>query len=206
MLRPLLGLAVVLAFPGLALAGKFNEVLSIGDAAPAWENLPGVDDNEHSLADLADKDVVVVVFTCNTCPVAVEYEDRLIAFAQPYAAPDSRVAVVAINCNKVQDDLLPAMKVRAEAKQFPFAYLSDESQQIGRDFGAVYTPEFYVLNRDRQVVYMGAMDDDGDPAKATVDYVAAAVTAALEGSRPETTETRARGCRVRYKRMVEEDE
>src|SRR5687768_3607404 len=135
-------------------AGEYNEVLSIGDAAPPWEDLPGADDDVHSLADLADKDVVVVVFTCNSCPVAVEYEDRLVAFADEYAGQGSRVAVVAINCNKIDEDRLPAIKERRAAKGFHFLYLHDESQQIGRDYGAVFTPEFFVLNRDRQVVYM----------------------------------------------------
>lgn len=197
---------LTMAASGLLLAGEYNEVLGIGDEAPAWEDLPGADDEFHALADLADKDVVVVVFTCNSCPVAVEYEDRLKALADEYAAGEGRVAVVAINCNKIDEDRLPAIQERAAAKGFHFLYLHDESQQIGRDYGAVFTPEFFVLDRERKVVYMGAMDDHEDPAKATVNYVAEAVKAALDGTQPETSETLARGCRVRYRRIVEDDE
>lgn len=181
-------------------AGEFNEVLSIGDKAPSWKDLPGADDKQHSLADLDDKDVVVVVFTCNSCPVAQAYEDRIAAFADEHAAEGSRVELVAINCNKIDEDRLPAIKQRAAAKGFHFSYLHDESQQIGRDFGAGFTPEFFVLDRDRKVVYMGAMDDNRDAEKATINYVVDAVTATLAGKQPQVRETLARGCRVRYKK------
>ena len=77
---------------------------------PAWEELEGTDGKKHSLADLKDKDVVVVVFTCNSCPVAEGYEGRIIAFAEKYANPDARSALVAINVNTGKDDALPAMK------------------------------------------------------------------------------------------------
>ena len=183
-----------------ARAGQYNEVLNIGDKAPAWEKLPGTDGKEHSLADLKDKDAVVVVFTCNSCPYAVDYEDRIIAFAKEHAGPENPVAVVAINVNKVPADSPEKMKERAEAKGFPYPYLYDETQRIARDYGAVFTPEFFVLDKERHVVYMGAMDDNSDPEKATTNYVEAAVAAALKGEKPETAETVAVGCRVRYER------
>src|SRR5262245_10813369 len=87
-------------------AGKYNSVLNVGDAAPKWERLPGVDGKEHALADLADKKVVVVVFTCNSCPVASDYEDRILAFSKKYAGPSGSVGLVAINVNKVPEDSL----------------------------------------------------------------------------------------------------
>ncbi|HVX15788.1 MAG TPA: thioredoxin family protein [Pirellulales bacterium] len=183
-------------------AGEYNEVLSIGDKAPAWKDLPGADDKQHSLAELADKEVLVVVFTCNSCPVARAYEERIAEFAAKHAAEGSRVGLVAINCNKIDEDRVPAIKERVKAKGFHFPYLHDESQQIGRDFGAIFTPEFFVLDRDRKVVYMGAFDDDGDAAKAKTNYVTDAVTATLAGKEPKTRETLARGCRVRYKRVA----
>ena len=79
-------LALLLLAPTIAAAGEFNKVLSPGDDAPAWENLEGTDGKKHSLADLKDRDVVVVVFTCNSCAFATAYEDRLIAFAFIWAA------------------------------------------------------------------------------------------------------------------------
>src|SRR5947209_13636158 len=78
-------------------AGRYNDALNIGDSAPAWKDLPGVDGKKHALADLKDKDVVVVVFTCNSCPVAEGYEHRISAFAKKHCGPGGRVELVAIN-------------------------------------------------------------------------------------------------------------
>jgi peroxiredoxin len=195
-----LALLALILLGGVLPAGKYNDVLSPGDAAPAWADLPGVDGKKHSLADLKDKDVVVVVFTCCSCPAAEDYEDRIIAFAKKHAAADAKVAVVAISVNTGDEDGMPEMKERAAKKKFPFPYLHDESQKIGRAYGAEYTPEFFVLNKDRKVVYMGAMDDRDDPAKVKVKYVEEAVQAALKGEKPATAETVARGCRIPYPR------
>jgi peroxiredoxin len=106
--------------------------------------------------------------------------------------------VVAINVNTIPEDSLPKMKEHAQEKGFNFPYLFDESQKIARDFGATYTPEFFVLDKDRKVVYMGALDDRNDPAKATVHYLEAAVQAALKGEKPPYPETVARGCLIRF--------
>jgi len=188
---------------GLALtagnAQQFNKVLKVGDAAPTYANLQGTDDKTHSLNDLKSKDVIVIAITCNHCPVAVAYEDRLIEFAKKHASSaDSKVALVAINVNNSEQDKLPAMKVRAKEKGFNFPYLYDPSQKVGKDYGASVTPEFYVLGKDRKIVYMGALDDSNDATKAKVNYVEEAVKAALAGKAPETKETRARGCGVQY--------
>jgi peroxiredoxin len=181
-------------------AGKYNDVLDIGDEAPAWKGLEGVDGQRHSLSELAGKDVVVVVFTCNSCPVATDYEDRIIAFSKKYAQPSSKVGLVAINVNRIADDLLPKMKERAAARGFDFPYLYDETQQIGRAFGAAFTPEFFVLNRNRRVVYMGGMDDSSDAGAVKNNYLEPAVEAALAGRPAEVAEAPAIGCRVRYAR------
>ncbi len=198
MFRLILFLAAILLSTPRGDAGKYNQVLRIGDAAPAWSDLVGVDDQKHSLADLSDSKVVVVVFTCNSCPYAVDVEDRLLALHTKYA--DLGVALVAINVNKVQDDLLPAMKDKADEKGFRFPYLFDESQQIAKEYGAIYTPEFFVIDQQRKVLYMGAMDDSPDGRQVTNAYVQKAIEAALEGQQPEVTETPPIGCRVRYER------
>jgi peroxiredoxin len=179
-------------------AGQFNKVLSIGDSAPAWENLVGVDDREHSLSDLDEQSIVVVVFTCNSCPYAVDVEDRLVALHDKYSGRG--VALVAINVNRVEQDLLPAMKEKSEAKGFQFPYLFDPSQKIARDYGAIYTPEFYVLDQQRHVVYMGSMDDSPNGKEVTRRYVEDAIKGTLAGKQPEVRETVPIGCRVRYQR------
>jgi peroxiredoxin len=192
--------AIALLAGGAALAGKYNPKLSIGDVAPSFEGLKDADGKAHSLADFKDKDVVVLVFTCNTCPTAVDYEDRLIALGKKFAA-DSRCALVVINPNKVEGDLLPQLGEKAKAKKFNFPYIhDDDAQSTAKAFGATYTPEFFVLNKERKVVYMGAMDDKTKPDEVKVQYVVAAVDAALAGKMPEVTETVARGCTVRFAR------
>ena len=161
--------------------------------APAWENLEGTDGKKHSLADLKDRDVVVVVFTCNSCPVATAYEDRIMDFAGKYASkPDAKVAVVAINVNTGKDDALPAMTARAQKRKFNFTYLYDPSQQIARKYGALFTPEFFVLDKDRKVIY-SARWTTARPASRAI-YLDRAVS---PGEKPETAETAA-GCKIKF--------
>jgi len=194
-----LPLFAILSTPTIAAPGKFNKVLGLGDKAPAWENLDGTDGKKHSLADLKDKDVIIVVFTCNSCPVAAGYEDRIIAFAESYAKPDSKVGLVAINVNTGKDDALPAMKTRAEKKKFNFPYLFDPSQEIARKYGAMFTPEFFVLDKDRKVVYTGSMDDKAPPGEPKATYLEEAVKAALAGNPAVMGETSAAaGCKIRF--------
>src|SRR5205809_1143285 len=104
--------ALTILFTIQARAGTHNKQLSIGDRAPDWSGLVGTDGQKHALADLTDKDVVVICFTCNTCPYAVDCEDRLIALAKRFTPEGNRCALVAINANKVKEDLLPAMEER----------------------------------------------------------------------------------------------
>ena len=193
-----IGCLIVAAFA--VQAGEYNAVLSIGDAAPAWRDLPGTDGKAHSLAELDGKDVVVVAFLCCSCPAVADYEERLLAFANKHAKADSKVGIVAINVNTIEEDRLPQMIERAKEKKYAFPYLYDASQKIGKQFGASYTPEFFVLDKDRKVAYMGAFDDRDDPAKAKVHFVEDAVASLLSGAKVKTAETLGRGCRVRYNR------
>ncbi len=205
MLRSL-AVLLLLAAPLVAKPGKFNKVLAPGDAAPEWKDLTGTDGKKHAAADYKDKDVLVVVFTCNTCPVAENYEDRLIAFAKQFAGDTSKVGFVAINPNSGKGDTLDDMTKRAKKKEFPFAYVSDPTQEVTKKYGAVYTPEFFVLNKDRTVVYTGAMDDKAPPGEATVKHLEAAVTAVLAGKKVETTETSAAaGCKIKPKKTEDDD-
>jgi len=179
-------------------AGEFNEVLSIGDPAPAWKDLPGTDGKTHSLSDLKEIPVVVVIFTCASCPTAVDYEARISALKQQFAKES--VAIVPICVNQVKQDQLESLSERVKQQKLAFHFLHDESQQIAKDYGAVFTPEFFVLNKDREVVYMGALDDATDVALVKQAYVADAIQAALSGKDVSPAETIARGCRVRYAR------
>ena len=150
------------------------------------------------LNELKDKDVVVVVFTCNSCPIAEGYEDRVIAFDKKYCGPDGKVALVAICVNTIPEDRLPALPRGAKEKGFRFQYLHDPTQKIAKDYGAVYTPEFFVLDKNRKIAYIGAMDDRNLEGDAKQNYLEPAVAAALKGDKAEVAETRGRGCLIRF--------
>jgi peroxiredoxin len=196
--RILLPLALALFFSASAAhAGKFNKTLSIGDAAPTWSDLVGTDDKKHDLAEFKDAKVVVMIFTCNHCPVAQANEDRLIALQKKYEAQG--IKIIAIGCNNIDADKLPAMKQRAAEKGYNFAYLHDPSQAVGRAYGASVTPQAFVLSADRRIAYMGAIDDSPlDVDGINKAYLRDAIDALLSGKAPETTETRAKGCGIDY--------
>ncbi len=178
-------------------AGKYNEVLNIGDKAPAWEAMMGTDGKKHTMGEWKAKPYLVVVFTCNSCPCSRDYEDRIKALAEKYK---DKLAVVAINANLIKEDNLNAMKKRAEDRGYNFTYLQDETQKVAKAYGATYTPEFFLLNSDRKVIYMGALDDKDDPDKVTTRFLEDALNAVESGKTPGRAETLARGCMVRYKK------
>lgn len=202
MIRAVVFAMAIVLFGRSAVAGEYNAKLSVGDAAPAWTGLPGVDGKEHSLADLKDKEVIVVVFTCNHCPVAIDYQDRVIEFSKKHASAESKVALVAINVSTLEADKLPKMKERASKKGFNFPYVYDASQKMGRLYGASVTPEFFIIDKDRKIAYMGAMDDNWQPEKVKVHHLEDAVAALLKGEKPAKAETRARGCVLKYEKVA----
>lgn len=196
--RGMIGAALVVAIAApLALAGKHNTKLDIGDKAPKIASLPGTDGEKHSLADYADKKAMVVVFTCNSCPVAQSYLGRFNKFVTKYA--DKPVGFLAVSVNQGKLDNLAAMKTFAKKHDVKFTYAWDKSQETGAAYGATVTPHVFVLNQDREVVYMGAWDDNWRNSKEVEDaYALEAVEAVLAGKTPETTETLQRGCGIVY--------
>lgn len=190
--------AAAASAPGVALAGEFNPVLSIGDAAPAWKDLPGTDGKPHSLDELKSHDVVVLMFLANSCDVVAEYEDRLLALAKKHGG--AKCAFVAVNVNKIPDDNLEAMKKRAADKKYSFVYLFDETQQIAKHYGATWTPECFVIDKSRKIAYMGGVDDHSNAKLAKKSYLDDALTAVLAGKKPAVPETGAIGCAIRYER------
>ena len=139
---------------------------------------------------------MVVAFICNHCPVAVAYEDRLVALQKDYQ--DKGVQVVAVNVNKLPADRLDKMKERAKAKQFNFPYLYDETQKIGRDYGATVTPHVFVFDSNRKLAYVGAVDDSKSPDKVTAHYLRDAIDALLAGKKPPKEVTQQFGCSIKY--------
>jgi peroxiredoxin len=183
--------------PASAFAGKFNRALSIGDKAPQWSGLLGVDGRKRALADFADAKLIVLVFTCNHCPVATASQDRLVALQKEFL--DRGVRLVAVCSNLGQEDDLPAMKERAESNGYNFPYLRDADQSVGRAYGARQTPTALVLDGDRKIAYMGAIDDSWEDAgRVERDYLRDAIEALLAGQRVPVAETRPQGCEIPY--------
>src|SRR5581483_3751131 len=183
---------VTAAFAAAVLAASaLAAPLKIGSPAPAFAGLETTDGKSVSLNDFKDKDVLVVCITCNHCPVAQAYENRIVQFAKKYAGPDGKVGFVAINVNNIAQDKMDKMKEHAKQQGFNFPYAYDPSQQIGRELGAARTPEFYVFNKERKLVYTGAMDDNMNANKVTKHYLTDAVDAALKGETPKVQTTAA---------------
>ncbi len=192
-------LQAALLLPSQSFAGEFNRVLSLGDKIPAWSDLDGVDNKKHSLEELCEAKAFLVVFTCNSCPYAVDVEDRVLELDRKYR--DSGVRVVAINVNTAEEDSLDAMKARAKEKGFGFVYLYDPTQKIARDFGATRTPEFFVFDSKRHLVYQGSLDDSPDGKSVTSRYVEDAIQATLNSGAIEVKETVPIGCNIRFERV-----
>ncbi len=185
----------VLADPPKKLEKKDpDREFDLGDVCPSFK-LPGVDGKDHAL-DEYKKDVLVIVFTCNHCPIATAYEDRIIQFTKDFG---NRADVVAINVNTDDLDRLPQMKERAAEKHFNFPYLYDETQAIAHSLAAYVTPHFFVFNRERKLVYKGAMDDDLSVEDVKATYLADAVNAVVAGRAPATPFTMAQGCEIHYR-------
>jgi peroxiredoxin len=190
----LAALALMPAVRGYADDSK--DELKIGDAAPSFQNLIGVDSKKHGLDDYKDAKLVVLVFTCNHCPVAQAYEDRLVALQKAFKSKG--VQLVAVNCNKIPPDRLDEMKKRAKEKSFNFPYLYDASQKTGHRYGATVTPHVFVLDKDRKIAYMGAVDDNMAAAKVKTAYLRNALDALLGDQKPPEAVTKQFGCSIKY--------
>ena len=196
---------VLVAVVGLALVAVPTTAapIAVGTKAPDFKGLEAADGKTYSLADFKDKDVLIVCITCNHCPMAIAYEDRIIEFAKKNAGKDAKAALIAINVNPGEEDGLPKMKERAKDKGFNFAYAIDPSQKIARQLGATRTPEFFVFNKERKLVYTGALDDDAKPENVTKKYVEDAVKAALKGETPTVQTSVPRGCGIQFQKSTE---
>ncbi len=175
----------------------------VGDIATDF-SLMNIDGKKVSLSDYKDAKGFIVIFTCNTCPYAVAYEDRIVALDKKYASQGYPVIAIMPNDTELKPgDNMEAMKARAKAKGFTFPYLMDEDQEIYPQYGATKTPHVYVLektNKGNQVKYIGAIDDNYKDANAVTEtYTEDAVDALLEGKEVKTTETRAIGCTIKVK-------
>ena len=174
--------------------------ISIGERAPDFE-LPGTDGAGHALSANGPAAATVVYWTCNHCPYALAWHDRMLDVARDYA--DRGVRFLAINSNDAEGypaDSFEAMVNRVEQEgEWPHPYLYDESQQVARAWGAEKTPHVFVLDPELKLRYLGAPDADYDDPSQRAAWVREAVDAVLEGRDPERQETLAVGCTIKWK-------
>ncbi|MBI4546868.1 MAG: thioredoxin family protein [Ignavibacteriae bacterium] len=175
--------------------------LRIGDPIPEFTHLPGVDGKNYSSSQFQDKNILIIVFSCNHCPYVQAYEDRMIALQKDYASKG--VQLVAINSNEIKnypEDNFDEMVKRAKKKGFNFLYLRDEDQTVAEAFGATHTPQFFVFDRSRKLRYSGKMDDNWqNPQAVKENYLRDALDALLAGREVKLPETYSIGCTIKWK-------
>ncbi|GMQ25318.1 hypothetical protein Aoki45_20000 [Algoriphagus sp. oki45] len=194
----------------VAVQEKAIGVLKIGDTAPTF-NLPDINGKFHQLDDFADKEVLVVNFTCNHCPTAQAYEDRFIQLVNDYG--EKSVAFVAISPNSPiailpeelgytdLSDYYEEMKIRAETKGYNFPYLYDgDTHEFSTAYGPTATPHVFVFDKERKLTYSGRIDAKEKPGTGNSEDLRAAIEATLKGEAlpAESAQTPAFGCSIKW--------
>lgn len=177
-----------------------TKTLSIGSPLPSF-HLPSVDGKFYSNDSFANKQALIIIFSCNHCPYVQAYENRIISIQKDYA--EKGVLVIAINSNdasKYPEDSFDEMKKRAVLKNFNFPYLRDEDQLIARAFDAAHTPEIFLFNSERKLAYHGKIDDNWqDEKKVNTNYLRNALDELLARKEISIPETFSIGCTIKWK-------
>ncbi|MFT4016547.1 MAG: thioredoxin family protein [Agriterribacter sp.] len=193
----------LIAFVAAGTVSAQITTITPGASAPAFA-LKNIDNKTVSFTDYPSAKGYIVVFTCNTCPVAKAYEDRIITLHTKYAPLG--FPVIAINSNDPSlstGDTFEQMQQRAKEKNFSFAYLYDEGQNTTNAYGARNTPHIFLVRRSPEkniVVYTGAIDNDPENNKSDKDnFLEKAITAVMQDKMPEPAVTKAIGCSIKRK-------
>ena len=173
----------------------------VGDKATDFK-LKSVDNKMYSMADYKDAKGFIVVFTCNHCPFAVKYEDRIIDLAKKYKSKGYILLAINPNDPAAQpEDSFELMQKRAKEKKFTFPYLFDEGQKIYPQYGATKTPHVFLLDKNLVVKYIGAIDDNVEDASQVKEkYLENAIAALEKGEEPTPNTTKAIGCSIKVKK------
>src|SRR5436190_7143399 len=211
-MRCALLLNLLVAISCLAAETKYP-TLAIGSAAPDF-SLPGIDGRTYTLRDFSKAKLLVVIFTCNHCPTAQAYEERIKKLVADYSTRG--VAVIAMNPNSPDavrldelgytdlDDTFEAMKIRAAHHKFNFPYLDDgPTEALAKKFGPVATPHVFIFDADRKLRYQGRIDDNERESLAKSRDTRNAIEALLAGKEPPVTTTRVFGCSTKWDDKIE---
>ena len=190
----------------LAVSATQGRALGIGADMPATDvKMNNVMGGTVSLADVKGKAGTLVIFTCNHCPFAMAWQDRMVQIANDCLMKD--VGAVFVNSNDplaIPEDSADPMKKLAEKKGYKFPYVVDDTSAVARAFGASRTPEAFLFDAAGKLVYHGTIDDSTyEPAKVTKHYLESSVEALLGGKNIPEPETKAVGCGIRFRSNVE---
>jgi len=197
-------LAALLLFTAVFFTMAFNYNVStpykIGDTATDFK-LKSVDGKMYSMADYKSAKGFIVVFTCNHCPFAKKYEDRINDLAKKYKSKGYILLAINPNNPAIEPaDSFELMQKRAKEKGFAFPYLFDDGQKIFPQYGATKTPHVFLLDKNRVVKYIGAIDDNVDSAADVKEkYLENAIAALESGKTPSPETTKAIGCSIKVK-------
>ncbi|MBI2176444.1 thioredoxin family protein [Candidatus Woesearchaeota archaeon] len=173
--------------------------LKIGTMAIDFD-LPGVDGKTYMLRYFLNREILVVIFTCNHCPYAQAYENRLIRLAREFSAKAQFIAINSNDASAYPQDSFESMKIRAMEKRFPYPYLHDESQETARAYGALVTPHIFVFDRSGRLSYQGGVDDNWENEKAvTKQYLGDALAELAAGRAVTRKTTPVIGCSIKWK-------
>ena len=179
----------------------FARELSIGEAMPKV-NIPIQDVNGETftLKKLMDKNGLLVIFSCNTCPWVIHWQDRYNPIAG--LCSENNIGFVAVNSNARQHngvDSYKAMQEHAREYNYKFPYVMDKRAELANAFGAKKTPHVYLFNKDNKLVYRGAIDDNAENAdNVTTSYLVNAVNAVAMGEEIKVKKTKALGCSIKF--------
>jgi len=176
-----------------------QRVLALGQRAPDFKNLLGVDGRRYSLSTFDGKPLLIVVFSCNHCPYVKSYEDRMVSIQRDYG--EKGVQLVAINSNddrSYPEDSYPEMVKRSRMKGFNFPYLRDQDQVVVVEYGAVCTPHVFLFDEKRDLRYRGRIDDSRDPSRVTSQDLRNALEDLLAGRDVRVPDTRPFGCSIKW--------
>lgn len=193
-------LLLAVLFLGLSFTTDKPTGLGIGDTATDFA-LKNVDGKMVSLADYKDAKGFIVIFTCNHCPFAQKYEDRIIELNDKYAKKGYQVIAIQPNDPALEPaDSFTEMQARAKEKKFKFPYLMDEGQKVFPQFGATRTPHVFLLDKNRVVKYIGAIDDNAmSPESVKTKFLEDAIADLMAGKSVKTPTTKAVGCGIKTK-------
>lgn len=180
-----------------------STMLTLGTAAPEFRLPDVVSGRTISPATFAGKQALLVMFICRHCPYVVHVKEELARIGRDYAAKD--VGIVAISANDIKhypEDAPDQLKAMAQELGFTFPFCYDESQAVAKAYTAACTPDFFLFDRDRRLVYRGQLDDsrpdNGQPV--TGRDLRAALDAVLAGHPVSTTQKPSLGCNIKWKR------